>query len=531
MDILVHPAARWGPNDFDLPIQHLMQTPMETSPQYLQPTHEPQIRLPSFSSWFSGPQNEQSVSLPTLNSYNGPGREQSLGSPPSLLPPLFPMSKSATNLRLDADVNAAHMSLHDHKYIIPPVQIAFRNPWEDSNYTGDWTNDKIDFQADITDFDACFEDQQPPITLVQDRQEAALLHAHHADLYTMPDWSQQKTPYAVISPRHIPSPGKNLHTTKQEEQPVLHAPSTPNSQSPSGESSTEALVETADLAISSAVDRSQSLDCPFVHNLCGKAFATLAGVRKHHWGRKPRDLNTTTGCWAKHCKPNVAWDDHPSCKDGRSTTTEAKTLPPTTKQKQTKSSLPHSTMPLVDEGSRFQSLPGFPTLEHLPQTVAKAVNAGIATDPSTQEPEVIYQKPLLASQRSFDTLLTAVNVVSRIDAPKPKGRADSIAQNLDAQIAAAEQHHPFMPADTFTGSFNLPRYPAVTPAALSTVASPSMGGFSDNISGHRMGSVNEGGTMVFPSDVNSSLVVGAMSRPFQPLMASSSGPARKKRKV
>lgn len=46
---------------------------------------------------------------------------------------------------------------------------------------------------------------------------------------------------------------------------------------------------------------------PYVHAICGKGFPTKSAVKKHHWGPKPGDLETTRGCWAKNNKPDVAW--------------------------------------------------------------------------------------------------------------------------------------------------------------------------------------------------------------------------------
>lgn len=45
----------------------------------------------------------------------------------------------------------------------------------------------------------------------------------------------------------------------------------------------------------------------FVHGLCGKSFNTRHAVKKHHWGSRMDDRETTTGCWAKHKKPDVSW--------------------------------------------------------------------------------------------------------------------------------------------------------------------------------------------------------------------------------
>ncbi len=68
----------------------------------------------------------------------------------------------------------------------------------------------------------------------------------------------------------------------------------------------------------------------------------------------------------------------------------------------------------------------------------------LAERPSTQ-PALDYVQPYhhssrLAARGSFDNLLTAVNIASRIDAPKPLGRNDSVVSYLDAQAAAAERN-------------------------------------------------------------------------------------------
>jgi hypothetical protein len=45
----------------------------------------------------------------------------------------------------------------------------------------------------------------------------------------------------------------------------------------------------------------------FVHSICGTIFTSRYTVKKHHWGIKCDDFETTTGCWAKNKKPNVQW--------------------------------------------------------------------------------------------------------------------------------------------------------------------------------------------------------------------------------
>jgi hypothetical protein len=48
------------------------------------------------------------------------------------------------------------------------------------------------------------------------------------------------------------------------------------------------------------------------------------------------------------------------------------------------------------------------------------------------------QLQMRGARRSFDTLLTAVNVASSIESPTPQGRNDSVVSHLDAQVASTE---------------------------------------------------------------------------------------------
>lgn len=56
LEVINHQDARWGPGDFDLPAEQQI-------PQFLQPVHEPQMRLPSISTLWS-PGNQ---ALPPLS--------------------------------------------------------------------------------------------------------------------------------------------------------------------------------------------------------------------------------------------------------------------------------------------------------------------------------------------------------------------------------------------------------------------------------------------------------------------------------
>ncbi|KAH9864165.1 hypothetical protein J1614_010099 [Plenodomus biglobosus] len=116
----------------------------------------------------------------------------------------------------------------------------------------------------------------------------------------------------------------------------------------------------------------------FVHSLCGMAFSSRYGVKKHHWGAKNEDIHTTTGCWAKHKKPKINWDAHATCREQPAvSSTSRKTGPMAMKQG------PEHMRPSLLTGSAIHGIiSGFPTLQDLPQTVAKAVTPSVANKSS-----------------------------------------------------------------------------------------------------------------------------------------------------
>jgi hypothetical protein len=203
---------------------------------------------------------------------------------------------------------------------------------------------------------------------------------------------------------------------------------------------------------------SHSLGGPFIHALCGKGFATASKVEKHHWGKKHNDLATTTGCWSKHKKPDVAWDDHPSCKDGRSKSETTESMPLTSKQIEPKNTISELRASATLDTSQYNTIPGFRTLNDLPRTVAKVVRTAATTImPTLEKAETLYHTHRTPPQSSLDSLLTAVNVTSRIDAPKLQDCNDSIILQLDTQAVAADisaQHSPFLAYAHLTNSIN-----------------------------------------------------------------------------
>jgi hypothetical protein len=78
MGILYHGASAWAPEDFNLPQLHI-------APRFLQPAHEPQMRLPSMSApWESNQQPVLSIDPAVFGGYGGYERVEQPMRPESL---------------------------------------------------------------------------------------------------------------------------------------------------------------------------------------------------------------------------------------------------------------------------------------------------------------------------------------------------------------------------------------------------------------------------------------------------------------
>lgn len=180
---------------------------------------------------------------------------------------------------------------------------------------------------------------------------------------------------------------------------------------------------------------------PFIHGLCGKGFAARSKVKKHHWGGKINKVDTATGCWAKHNKPNAEWNDHPSCKvDFQVSITQARKK---VKRQTMESTEGAPIAPAMTEGST-----DFPSqaldIGDDPQIVAEAPRSPrslLRYAPNTLHTYHSHQLP----RSPLDALLTAVNVASQIEEPVPRGRNDLVLSQLDAQALAAEREGQFIP--------------------------------------------------------------------------------------
>ena len=483
MDILMHPLAAWASKDFDFSTEQLTQTSLEPIPRFLQPVHQPQMRLPSISSsWFllpRGPQVDQTAGLTMFNGYNGHSP-----MPSSPLGP-FQLPSPPTHLWAHHSARTMYTSVNGNGSAPLPVHIAFCSSWGKPSYAVPWANDSVDLPPDSMRLQEHSEHQELPDFSHTDNVQPLLAYPQDVEpqpalgFYQYEDHQPIQFPHLTYDSLPSPTGRDPLRTTTLEEPPPadVQVPPTPRSRSPPDVEQTE---DAGEVVPDSTTDRKHTLGGSYIHALCGKGFETRSKVKKHHWGKKHNNLATTTGCWAKHGNPDGAWNDHPSCKDGGSTSKAARSVPFMSKRIKPKASASQPITPASFNIPQHNTVPGFPTLEDLPRAVTKTVHAGNATVPSAQEERQHYHIHRLPSPSSFGSLLTAVNVVSQIDALKPQGRTDSIAMHLDAQVAAPErydQHAPSTPVVPLTSSFD-PRYVfSVASTALAT-NSPSTRAFS-----------------------------------------------------
>lgn len=221
----------------------------------------------------------------------------------------------------------------------------------------------------------------------------------------------------------------------------------------------------------------------YIHSLCGKSFNERSKVKKHHWGNRNDDLNTTTGCWHKQKRPNVSWDDHASCKDVP--------RPAPRNSRRARSATEDSKAPVVPAmvPNYRNVIPGFPTLQDLPRNVATAVRSPHTPSPFAQDGNVYsgamqdgylpyhthrLPRSTIPPSSPLENLLTVVNAAAESEKPTQEGRNDSVVNcDLDAQAIAAERTGHYTPAWAFSSY-----HPAYDAHYQQYMPSPTGTGFS-----------------------------------------------------
>ncbi|KAL6708943.1 hypothetical protein ACN47E_002070 [Coniothyrium glycines] len=428
MNVLFHRDARWGASDFDF---------MEPMPQFLQPVHQPQFRLPPPIPWIS-PSNHINVASnigdrTVLDStWHQHPKNSSLFSPEEwrsykqlpLSSPLFSSSSQHTfpggttiepkhvlsgkRAAQADDTNVLHFGWRHEQMLMPNHNNSELYRCHDGPSIAPTLLIKTT-DSDVT--------KHLPLLAPKIQRSGSIDQS--PEVYTLPSPSVLGTPFAVpigcASIDMAPPAAKRRHHEQ-----VFEASMTRYEDAAETEGTTSKVIRTAQ-------GKGESL---FIHSLCGKAFVSRSKLRKHHWGAKVGDLNTKTGCWARHNKPNINWDDHSSCKDGQS---NSRNIDNTQRHISTQRA---PEVPCMFPSPKSS---GFPTLEYLPQTVAETLASGSQYMWNPLTSSTSYQTP---SRNSFDSLLSAVDVASWIDAPKPDGRLDPLVSHCDNQAVVADCDRP-----------------------------------------------------------------------------------------
>ncbi|KAH3918947.1 hypothetical protein HBH56_026790 [Parastagonospora nodorum] len=442
-NILDHQDARWGAGDFDnLPLALVEGQP----PQFLQPVHEPQMRHPFLSSpWDSNngllttfsPMGltglsqystfAKSTEQPALMPQNGPDSSH----PPSramLSSPFVP------DLVGPSRAQPTYPGIDQTSGFLPyprPKQIFGTNPSQpeqsnipqESPYLEPWWSEDWFTQTG----------HQQGRGEIMSTQESSEVTSAQKPLTAPPAASFLGSSKLNWTPMPMDAPDIGMPPPSRKRSRALSflQPKAEGGQA-SGNTVHDYNVSKSQTASppSTKVSRDSTSVAPkgsgqFIHSVCGRGFTRRQAVKKHHWGDKLDDLDTTTGCWAKHKKPNVNWNEHPSCKVisrvpalhsyGVGSTSAASNAP---------------AVPAMVPSYR-DTIPG-------PSTFLQYHSHGL---PGTATP---------SSSSPFQDLLTAVNIAASIEEPTLKGRIDSlIGSNLDVQADAAAQGQ-FRPTSSFT---------------------------------------------------------------------------------
>ncbi|KAF2830490.1 hypothetical protein CC86DRAFT_315813 [Ophiobolus disseminans] len=469
-DILKHKDSQWGPGDFDLSLLNMPELPNpQTAPPFLQPNHQPEMRLPSMSTlWESHHDptspvsqadfNDSSIhgTLEESNSQNHPlapiehahqqGSSPNVPSSPAVSAPT--RSTAPVELICPAVEHTAIQSLHPHDNRDEPMggedstaqqQLSVES-WERTQYNQNWAHHGVEHS---------FEHEQSSISAPY--SPAVSYEARHPHNLNQGQLSPSCSPEPSVLGASFAIPIG---------QPTVDMPPPPRKRNRKSSLAKVKAVKQQDDFEGEPVSRDiqheeagaglkASRNPPdesgqYIHSLCGKGFVTRSKVKKHHWGGKINNLETSTGCWAKHKKPNVDWDDHPSCKEGPHSSTKAKKI-------KRQSMAPEDRAPAVPAMATrgVDSPPRVTDLENVPEPVEEALNSPSRVSryaPGDHLPYHSHQFP----RSPFENLLTAVNLASNIEAPVPQGRNDSVVSQLDAQALAAERAGQYLPTWSYS---------------------------------------------------------------------------------
>ncbi|KAF2024825.1 hypothetical protein EK21DRAFT_117400 [Setomelanomma holmii] len=500
--ILNHDDARWTPRDFDLSPKSV--------PQFLQLTHEPQMCLPSISvPWESNRPSRssfRSLTSAVYNAYANPD-EAEVGQgttdtqsehdhqqpTPQITLPWPGQAAYANSSILGHVASPDDGSLHDDPWhpnthydpmlnqpntesfsVWEPERSRYLQSWREVEYGNPGAENRhlmVPQRGDMP-----LDDGSPPSTAVLECHFSNGSHENHSRRTTLsPFVHQEQALTRTLQPlKHEPElregyePAMSLEMLppamnyeQREASPCSNTVATQRFSSQlGGLEDVQSEVSATDtrpfkrLKATTTAARSRAEGSgEFIHGLCGKRFKSRSKVKKHHWGNKKDDLDTTTGCWAKHKKPNIRWDDHPSCREAPKVGAARRTSDVRT-SKHTESRLSSAehkalTVPaMIPSRERLHShrILHDEVPRELPKRTADSPHTSLQYPGSTLSQ---YHSHHLPGRRSFESLLSAVNMVSEMEAPVPQGRNDSLVAQLDAQAAAVDYESHYRPGWTF----------------------------------------------------------------------------------
>lgn len=477
MTVLDHSNARWDREDFDvLPLQ-------QPAPRFLQPDHEPKMRLSSIASpWdysnrvlpaprVASPSGFSQDVAPTFGKAALHTRaEQDRWYQPArsmISSPLSPKPReNVSSFQLPASENNAHLwSMTDQDDAVDPSQLDLnRMPQQapffysrrETNDSKTWVEGESELfeQEDSLDSDQISWSTGPidslPIgrsSLLRRPEFVTAISPHQSVLAVRPGltltpdpFHQNGSPYLENHSLAMPQPTKDRSRNAADAQLYATEHSLPSRESQTAAQYLEQLGP--DVPQSNTASKYSRVERggPYVHALCGKRFGSRYKVRKHHWGNEMDNINTTTGCWYKHKKPNRNWDDHPTCKEHRK-------IPTSARQKTESGSRDKKARTVPAMSSRFQDAP---------QDLSDPCELQTTCEQSSTRPDSLapfgdedrkytaylpyHIHSLPPSSSPFESLLTAVNVAAEIESPIPQiPNGWVVASDLTARAIAAER--------------------------------------------------------------------------------------------